>query len=230
MLLEVLRRLWLRIYVRKIVHHWEVHQTLTHSQHGFRRGHWHRTESALLVHLNCLEHARHTNFPLFLSSWDIRRAFDSVSKKAIDASWHRLGVPALKEGQRILLNISTWATQGVTTLWTHFKEHVHDLEPLPTLPTILPNAHTGYTEPLAPVMDFSASETPGRAARASPSPLPKRRRLDRPPPEPPQLTPRQPLTDHARWSPTAFILAPISLCSPRTPRSPWTTLEGADHG
>ena len=93
MLLEVLRKIWLWIHVRKIVHHWEAHQILTQSQHGFRRGHG--TDSTLLVHLNCLEHARHTNSPLFLSSWDIRRAFDSVSKEAMDASWRRLGVPAV---------------------------------------------------------------------------------------------------------------------------------------
>ena len=48
----------------------------------------------MVVHINCLEHAAHTNTPLFLSSWDIRRAFDSVSKEAMDASWRRLGVPA----------------------------------------------------------------------------------------------------------------------------------------
>ena len=64
-----------------------------------------------------------------------------------------------KEGQRILLLISTWATTGVITLWTHFKEHVQDLEPLPTLPTTLPDTHTVYSEPLAPVMDLSASVT-----------------------------------------------------------------------
>ena len=92
MLLEVLRKIWLWIYVRKIVSLWESHQTLTHSQHGFRKGHG--TDSALLIHLNCLEHARHTSSPLYLSSWDIRRAFDSVSKEAMDASWRRLGVPA----------------------------------------------------------------------------------------------------------------------------------------
>ena len=72
-------------------HLWEVHGALTPSQHGFRRGHG--TDSALMVHLNCFEHARSSNSPLFLSSWDIRRAFDSVSKEAMDASWQRLGVP-----------------------------------------------------------------------------------------------------------------------------------------
>ena len=40
------------------------------------------------THLNCLEHARQTNSPLFLSSWDIRRAL------SMDTSWRRLGVPA----------------------------------------------------------------------------------------------------------------------------------------
>ena len=53
MLLEVLRKLWVRIYIRKIVHLWEVHQALTPSQHGFRRGHG--TDSALMVHLNTLD-------------------------------------------------------------------------------------------------------------------------------------------------------------------------------
>ena len=92
MLLEVLRKLWVWIMVRKIVRLWETHQALTPSQHGFCRGHG--TDSALIVHLNGLEHARRTKTPLFLSSWDIRRAFDFVSKEVIDASWRRLGVPA----------------------------------------------------------------------------------------------------------------------------------------
>ena len=91
MLLEVLRKLWVWIYVRKIVRLWEAHQVLTPCQHGFRRGHG--TDSGILVNINCLEHARHTNNPLFLSSWNIRREFDSVSKETMDASWRRLGVP-----------------------------------------------------------------------------------------------------------------------------------------
>ena len=92
MLLEVLRKLWIWIHVRKIVRLWEVHGALTPSQHGFRRGHG--TDSALMAYLNCFEHAQSTNSPLFLSSWDIHRAFDTVSKEAMDASWRRLGVPS----------------------------------------------------------------------------------------------------------------------------------------
>ena len=59
---------------------------------GFRKRRG--TDSALVVHLNCWEHARLTNSPLYLSSRDIRRAFDSVAKETMDASWQRLGVPA----------------------------------------------------------------------------------------------------------------------------------------
>ena len=35
------------------------------------------TDSTLLVHLNCFEHAWFTNTPLYLFRWDVRRAFDS---------------------------------------------------------------------------------------------------------------------------------------------------------
>ena len=41
----------------------EAHQI---SQHGFRKGRG--TDLALVVHLNCWEHARLTNSPLYLSS------------------------------------------------------------------------------------------------------------------------------------------------------------------
>ena len=136
----------------------------------------------------------------------------------------------LKEGQRTLLHISTWATTGVTTLWSHFKEHVHALDPLPTLPTALPDTPAGYSEPPAPLMDPSASETPVRPARESPSPPPKRQRIERPPPEPPPWSQRMPPTAQAPRSPTAFTTATHPTRSPQAPRSPWTTLASADHG
>ena len=42
---------------------------------------------------------------------------------------------SLKEGRRILLDLSTWAIAGVSMFWQHFKGHVADREPLP------PNQH-----------------------------------------------------------------------------------------
>ena len=76
----------------------------------------------------------------------------------------------------------------MTSLWNHFQEHVAALEPLPTLPPSLPDAHTDYPEPTAPAMDHLSPDTPDRPVRESSSPTPKRRRLARPPPEPPPLT------------------------------------------
>jgi len=32
--------------------------------------------------------------PLYLSSWDIKKAFDSLSENSLRFSWTRLGVPA----------------------------------------------------------------------------------------------------------------------------------------
>jgi len=40
------------------------------------------------------EQSARTNSPLFLSSWDISKAFDSLSKNVLRFSWIRLGVPA----------------------------------------------------------------------------------------------------------------------------------------
>ena len=129
----------------------------------------------------------------------------------------------LQEGQRTLLLLSTWATTGVTTLWSHFKEHIHDLKPLPTLPTTFPDTPKDYTEPPASAPDLYASDTPVLQARESPSPPPKRRRLARPPPEPPPLTPQPPPQAQAP-------MATLHHSRPRSPRSPGTLLADADHG
>ena len=54
----------------------------------------------------------------------------------------------LQEGQRILLQLSTWAATLVTSLWTHFQEHVTALEPLPTLPPYrMPTCTTQSPQP-----------------------------------------------------------------------------------
>ena len=88
------------------------------TRHGFRA-----------VHLNCWEHARLTNTPLYISSWDIRRAFDSVAKEAMDASWQRLGVPATTahwiahlDDQGPTAVRSPWALAGVVACGTRHIE------------------------------------------------------------------------------------------------------------
>ena len=90
-LLEVTRKIWVGIVVHGITRAWERHSVLDPAQHGFRPGRG--TDSALLQLLNATEHAVETQLPLYTSSWDIRRAFDSVSREAMEVSWLLLGVP-----------------------------------------------------------------------------------------------------------------------------------------
>ena len=90
-LLEVVRKLWVGIVVNRITRARERHAALAPAQHGFRPGRG--TDTALLQFLNATEHAVEAQLPLYTSSWDIRRAFDSVSREAMEVSWLRLGVP-----------------------------------------------------------------------------------------------------------------------------------------
>ncbi|OXE37562.1 MAG: hypothetical protein CGW95_00900, partial [Phenylobacterium zucineum] len=91
MLIEVIRKAWVGVTISKITACWERHHILSPTQHGFRRGRG--TDSALVEFINAMEHAEEHHIPLYTSSWDIRRAFDSVSKSAMELSWVRLGVP-----------------------------------------------------------------------------------------------------------------------------------------
>ena len=102
-LLEVLRKLWVGLIIGRITRAWERHSVLADAQHGFRPGRG--TDTALLQFINAREHAEEAALPLYSSSWDIRRAFDSVPRGAMEISWTRLGVPA---------NIARWlATMDV---------------------------------------------------------------------------------------------------------------------
>ena len=136
----------------------------------------------------------------------------------------------LKEGQRILLQLCTWAATQVPTLWTHFQEHAEALEPLPNLPTTLPHAHTDYPAQAVSDVDIPTPDMSARPTRDSTPPPLKRRRLDRPPPEPPPRTLGSAPTPSASARPQPLPLDPITPCSPRIPRSPWTSMEGEDHG
>jgi hypothetical protein len=46
------------------------------------------------MYINAIEEAVEKDEPIHISSWDITRAFDSVSKNIIRLAWARLGVPA----------------------------------------------------------------------------------------------------------------------------------------
>ena len=91
-LLEVIRKLWVGIITTRVTRAWERDGILTDAQHGFRPGRG--TETVLLQFINAREHVEEALTPLYSSSSDIRRAFDSVPRGAIELSWSRLVVPS----------------------------------------------------------------------------------------------------------------------------------------
>ena len=57
---------------------------------GIGRG----TETGVLEFAATLETAKELRTEVFISSWDLRRAFDSVDRRLLVFSWERLGVPS----------------------------------------------------------------------------------------------------------------------------------------
>ena len=91
MLVETSRKIWSALIVNHIQRAWHETLTLDDAQHGFlaKRG----TSTAMLMHLNTIEDAQACKEHLHRSSWDMSKAFDSVSKYIMRIAWHRLGVP-----------------------------------------------------------------------------------------------------------------------------------------
>ena len=89
------------------------------SQHGFRANHG--TGSASLLLIDALEHARESHTACLVSSWDIRRVFDSISKPALQMAWTRLGVPPKWVSFLIQLDI-----EGLTSVRLPVSQFAHD--------------------------------------------------------------------------------------------------------
>ena len=90
-LVEVTRKLWISITINRIKALWDREQLLLQSQHAYRSKHG--TDSAMIQIINAFEQARETCADLWVSSWDVKRAFDSVGRNVQIAVWLRLGVP-----------------------------------------------------------------------------------------------------------------------------------------
>jgi hypothetical protein len=90
-LVETSRKLWYAMIVNRIRSAWHDYGALSDLQHGSRpcRG----TDSASIQFINAIEECHVSCTPLFASSWDIRRAFDSLPKPLLCFAWTRLGVP-----------------------------------------------------------------------------------------------------------------------------------------
>jgi len=91
MLLEVLRKTWTGIVIRRIMDVIEAQGVLSSCQHAFRKSRG--TDSASLALRNAIEQAKSLSQDIYLASWDTKRAFDSVAKSLRTFAWKRLGVP-----------------------------------------------------------------------------------------------------------------------------------------
>ena len=79
------------------------------------------TEEAVLEVLNVLESAKDWRSDLYLSSWDIRRAFDRVPKAMLILAWVRMGVPECIARYIVELDI-----QGSSCVRTPLAQRVFD--------------------------------------------------------------------------------------------------------
>ena len=90
-LVEVSRKLWASILMRKVSSEWARTKCLNNRQHGFVTGR--SMDEAVLEVMNTMETAKEMKCDLYMSSWDIKRAFDRVPKQLLIFAWIRLGVP-----------------------------------------------------------------------------------------------------------------------------------------
>ncbi len=85
-LYEVICKLWAGMVAKRVQRIWHKHNLLNPNQHGFRPQHG--THTAILHVFNRLEDAR-LDEPLFITFWDIRRAFDLIAKWIQRLAWAR---------------------------------------------------------------------------------------------------------------------------------------------
>ena len=90
-LLEPLRKVWMSIFVRRIWKFWGKAGVINNGQHGSVPGR--STATAICELVDALETAKECRSTVYVSSWDIRRAFDSVSKPLMQWALKRLGIP-----------------------------------------------------------------------------------------------------------------------------------------
>ena len=90
-LINTIRKVWVSIILRKITTTWEQHNILSAGAHGGRPGRG--TTSATLPFINMCEHSIQTGQPRYIQSFDMKKAFDTLSPAVKMMGWRRLGVP-----------------------------------------------------------------------------------------------------------------------------------------
>ena len=91
MLIEATRKIWAGVFLGRIQNFLEENKVLHPSQHGASRGVG--TDTAAPILINALETAREWGSSVYISSWDVQRAFDSISREYQIAALVRVGIP-----------------------------------------------------------------------------------------------------------------------------------------
>ena len=91
MLVDVIRKVWVGLLMDKIRESWDKWSLVNKAQHGFMTGKG--TDTAVPHLISLFETARQSHAPLYISSWDITRAFDSLGREIVMMALIRLHVP-----------------------------------------------------------------------------------------------------------------------------------------
>ena len=91
MLVELMRKIWVGLIMKEIAIFWEKYELIDKSQHAYLRGRG--THTVLPLLLNCLEAARDYKTNLYISSFDMKQAFDSVCRRLLLWCLVRLKIP-----------------------------------------------------------------------------------------------------------------------------------------
>ena len=118
---DCMRKLWFSISYKRIAAAWYKHGALDEAHHGFvpHRG----TDSGFLDLLNQLEKAQEWGVSALVCSWDVKRAFDSVSRTTICMALNRLGVP-----RNIINMVHEMKVEGITIVRTPLTQYIYDQE------------------------------------------------------------------------------------------------------
>jgi len=92
MLVDVIRKIWVGLLMDRIRKCWDKWGMINSSQHGFMSGKG--TDTAIPHLISLFETARQSYASLYISSWDITRAFDSLGRETVMMALLRLHVPS----------------------------------------------------------------------------------------------------------------------------------------
>jgi hypothetical protein len=117
-LLEVIRKVWTGIIIRRIQAQWDKRSLLHPLWHRYR---WRNgTDTAIIRVLDAFELARETKKPLWVTLWDISKLFDSIAPNFMKLAWARLGIPP-----DVIHYLTSLGQGGLTFPWTpHMADNI----------------------------------------------------------------------------------------------------------